>query len=76
MALAQQYGLTVYDAAYLELAVRNGAALATSDIALAKAAKKAGGPRAASPFHRSVFRWWLTGRRGGTMYPGCVMDTG
>ena len=40
-ALARQYGLTVYDAAYLELALRRGAALATADAALAKAAKKA-----------------------------------
>lgn len=41
-SLARQYGLTVYDAAYLELAMRLGAALATGDAALAKAAKKAG----------------------------------
>ena len=40
--LARQYGLTIYDAAYLELAMRLGATLATSDAALAKAAKKAG----------------------------------
>jgi predicted nucleic acid-binding protein len=41
-ALARQYGLTIYDAAYLELAMRRGAALATSDHALAQAAKAAG----------------------------------
>ena len=41
-ALARQYGLTIYDAAYLELAMRRGASLATSDHALAKAAKQAG----------------------------------
>ena len=41
-ALARQYGLTVYDAAYLELALRRGAALATSDAVLARAARKAG----------------------------------
>ena len=41
-ALARQHGLTVYDAAYLELALRRGAALATSDAALAKAARSAG----------------------------------
>ena len=41
-ALARQYGLTVYDAVYLELAMRRGAALATSDRDLAKAAKAAG----------------------------------
>jgi predicted nucleic acid-binding protein len=40
--LARQYGLAVYDAAYLELAMRLGAALATGDAALARAAKKAG----------------------------------
>jgi len=40
--LARQHGLTIYDAAYLELALRRGAALATTDAALAKAAKKAG----------------------------------
>jgi predicted nucleic acid-binding protein len=40
--LARQYGLTIYDAAYLELAMRLGATLATSDTALARAAKKAG----------------------------------
>ncbi|MBK8476493.1 MAG: type II toxin-antitoxin system VapC family toxin [Opitutaceae bacterium] len=41
-ALARQYGLTIYDAAYLELAMRRGASLATTDNALAKAAKAAG----------------------------------
>ncbi len=42
VALARQYGLTIYDAAYLELAMRRGASLATTDGALAKAAKAAG----------------------------------
>ncbi|HEY3757125.1 MAG TPA: type II toxin-antitoxin system VapC family toxin [Opitutaceae bacterium] len=41
-ALARQYGLTVYDAAYLELAMRRGAALSTTDGLLMKAAKAAG----------------------------------
>jgi predicted nucleic acid-binding protein len=41
-ALAREYGLTVYDAAYLELALRRGATLATGDAALARAARKAG----------------------------------
>lgn len=41
-ALARQYALTIYDAAYLELAMRRGASLATSDHALAQAAKAAG----------------------------------
>lgn len=41
-ALARQYELTVYDAAYLELAMRKGASLATNDRELAQAAKSAG----------------------------------
>jgi len=41
-ALARQYGLTIYDAAYLELAMRRGATLATTDRELARAAKAAG----------------------------------
>jgi len=41
-ALARQYSLTIYDAAYLELAMRRGATLATSDHDLIKAAKSAG----------------------------------
>ena len=44
LALAKTHGLTVYDAAYLELAMRKGATLATKDAALAKAAKSAGVP--------------------------------
>ena len=42
MALARQYGLTIYDAAYLELAIRIGATLATNDNALEKAALASG----------------------------------
>lgn len=42
--IATQYGLTAYDAAYLELADRTGAELATLDKQLAKAAKKLGVP--------------------------------
>jgi predicted nucleic acid-binding protein len=41
-ALADRYGLSVYDAAYLELALRVGAPLATNDSSLATAAKAAG----------------------------------
>lgn len=41
-ALARQYGLTIYDAAYLELAMRQGSGLATLDKALSKAAASAG----------------------------------
>jgi predicted nucleic acid-binding protein len=41
-AVARQYGLTIYDAAYLELAMRRGASLATTDGDLAKAARAAG----------------------------------
>jgi len=41
-SLARQFGLTIYDAAYLELAMRRNATLATTDRDLAKAAKDAG----------------------------------
>ncbi len=40
LALARRHRLTVYDAAYLELAVRVGATLATGDTALAEAARR------------------------------------
>ncbi len=39
--LADRYALTAYDAAYLDLALRNGLPLATQDKALAAAAAKA-----------------------------------
>jgi predicted nucleic acid-binding protein len=39
--LAERYGLTVYDAAYLELAMRRDAPLATLDEALIRAARQA-----------------------------------
>jgi predicted nucleic acid-binding protein len=42
LPLAEQFGLSAYDAAYLELAARHGAPLATLDDALRKAARKAG----------------------------------
>jgi predicted nucleic acid-binding protein len=42
LPLARQYGLSAYDAAYLELAVRYEAPLATLDGKLKKAAQKAG----------------------------------
>lgn len=38
-AMASRHNLTVYDAAYLELAIRRGAALATLDKALVRAAQ-------------------------------------
>jgi len=41
LPLARQYGLTVYDAAYLELARRRRLPLATLDDGLRRAAKKA-----------------------------------
>ncbi len=44
LALARQHRLTVYDAAYLELAVRVGATLATGDAALMAAARREGVP--------------------------------
>jgi predicted nucleic acid-binding protein len=40
--LARQYNLTIYDAAYLELAIRHGSVLATVDKALTKAAGAVG----------------------------------
>lgn len=40
--LAQKYNLTSYDAAYLELAIRLGAPLATNDQDLINAAGQAG----------------------------------
>ena len=40
LTLARQHGLTIYDAAYLELAQRRGAILATFDQQLLKAAAK------------------------------------
>jgi predicted nucleic acid-binding protein len=43
MALAREYGLSAYDATYLELALRSGASLATFDTALARAVNTAGG---------------------------------
>lgn len=43
-ALAEQYELTVYDAAYLELAMRENLPLATLDQDLRKAARAAGVP--------------------------------
>ena len=43
LALAESFGLSVYDAAYLELALRRGLPLATLDSALRVALKKAGG---------------------------------
>ena len=42
LRLARTYGLTTYDAAYLELAMRHRLTLATLDGALQKAAKAAG----------------------------------
>ncbi len=40
--VAEQYGLTVYDSAYLELAIREGLPLATLDNDLRKAARASG----------------------------------
>lgn len=40
--LAETHGITTYDAAYLELAMRLDRALATQDEVLAKAAKRLG----------------------------------
>lgn len=43
LALAQQYGLSSYDASYLELALRKGVQVATVDKDLAEAVRRAGG---------------------------------
>jgi predicted nucleic acid-binding protein len=43
LALAESHGLSFYDAAYLELALRRGLPLATLDSDLATAMKRAGG---------------------------------
>jgi predicted nucleic acid-binding protein len=42
LSLAEQHGLTTYDAAYLELCLRSGLPLATLDQELAHAARAAG----------------------------------
>ena len=42
LPLAREYGLSAYDAAYLDVAVRHGAPPATLDNKLQKAAQKAG----------------------------------
>jgi predicted nucleic acid-binding protein len=47
LALARQFDLTPYDAAYLELALRENLPLATRDGALDRAAAEAGLPRLA-----------------------------
>lgn len=44
LTLARRHGLTVYDAAYLELALREGLDLATLDTDLADAARAEGVP--------------------------------
>lgn len=44
LALARQHGLTTYDAAYLEVALRRGASLASLDSELRKTARKLGVP--------------------------------
>jgi len=46
LALARAERLTLYDAAYLELAMRRGAILATLDVDLAAAARRVGVPLA------------------------------
>jgi predicted nucleic acid-binding protein len=42
LPLAREYSLSAYDAAYLDVAVRHGAPLATLDNNLQKAGRKAG----------------------------------
>jgi len=45
LQLARRYGLSAYDASYLELALRTGLPIATLDEGLQKAAKKSGATR-------------------------------
>lgn len=42
LPIAREYGLSAYDAAYVDVAVRHGAPLATLDSKLQKASQKAG----------------------------------
>jgi predicted nucleic acid-binding protein len=42
LPLAREYGLSAYDAAYLDVAIRHGAPLATLDSKLQRAGEKAG----------------------------------
>ena len=42
IVLSRSHGVSCYDAAYLELAIRRGAPLATRDAGLARAARNAG----------------------------------
>jgi len=42
LPLAREHSLSAYDASYLEVAIRHGAPLATLDVGLEKAARKAG----------------------------------
>jgi predicted nucleic acid-binding protein len=49
LALARKHHLTIYDAAYLELAQRRGATLATLDEQLLKASKREKVPTASDP---------------------------
>jgi hypothetical protein len=42
LPIAREYGLSAYDAAYLDVAVRHAVPLATLDSALQKAGRKAG----------------------------------
>lgn len=44
LPLSRQHGLSAYDAAYIELAIRHNAPLATLDGGLRKAARRAGVP--------------------------------
>lgn len=45
LQLARRYRLSAYDASYLELALRGGLPLASLDVGLMKAARRAGVPR-------------------------------
>jgi hypothetical protein len=66
--LAERFGLTVYDAVYLELAVRKGLALASRDTALTNAARLCGENVALSP--STGWRAFRTSRRKNFDLPG------
>jgi predicted nucleic acid-binding protein len=52
MEIAERYSLTLYDASYLELALRRSLPLATSDNSLKQASELAGVPRLEIPAKR------------------------
>jgi predicted nucleic acid-binding protein len=56
LPVAREYGLSAYNASYLEVAMRHGAALATLDKGLEKAGRKAGVEILAGPMSPKLKR--------------------